>query len=88
MCYMQPCEEVSCTRTVHGCICAQMIESFSHKQWCKTGRCIITYTLWHVHMLSRLKQSGYGCMVGHLFCGALGHADDVSILAPSLYALR
>ncbi len=39
-------------------------------------------------LLSHLKQSGYGCIVGHLFCGALWYADDVSILAPSLYALR
>ncbi len=26
-------------------------------------------------LLSRLKGSGYGYMVGHLFCGALGYAD-------------
>ncbi len=39
-------------------------------------------------LLSGLKQSGYGCKIGHLFCGVLGYADDISILAPSLYALR
>ncbi len=48
----------------------------------------ILFGLYIDELLSRLKQSGYGCMVGHLFCGALGYADDVSILAPSLYALR
>ncbi len=48
----------------------------------------ILFGMYIDELLSRLKQSGYVCMVGHLFCGALGYADDVSILAPSLYALR
>ena len=46
------------------------------------------FGMYRDELLSRLKQSGYGCMVRHLFCGALGYADDVSILAPALYELR
>jgi hypothetical protein len=39
-------------------------------------------------LLYRLSQSGYGCKIGHLYYGAFGYADDVSLVAPSIYALR
>ena len=39
-------------------------------------------------LLYRLSQSGYGCKIGHLYYGAFGHADDVSLVAPSIYALN
>ncbi len=42
----------------------------------------ILFGLYIDELLYRLKQSGHRCMVGHLFCGALGYAGDVSILAP------
>jgi hypothetical protein len=29
-----------------------------------------------------------GFHIGHLFCGAFGYADDVIILAPTLFSLR
>ena len=32
----------------------------------------ILFGMYIDELSSRLKQSGYGCMVGHLFCGALG----------------
>ncbi len=48
----------------------------------------ILFGMYVDELLSHLKKSGYGCMVGHLFCSALGYADVVSILAPSLCALR
>ena len=35
-----------------------------------------------------LKQLGLGCHVGPTFAGAFGYADDVALIAPSLYALR
>ncbi len=34
-------------------------------------------------LLSRLYSSGYGCKIGHLY-----YADDVTLIAPSLYALK
>ena len=39
-------------------------------------------------MLTRLKESRIGCYIGNTFCGAIGYADDVSLLCPSLTSLR
>ena len=39
-------------------------------------------------LFSRLKRSGLGCYVGHVFCGGLGYADDVVVMAPTESALR
>jgi len=39
-------------------------------------------------LLCRLRKSGYGCKIGHLYYGAVGYADDVSFIAPSVYALN
>ena len=32
-------------------------------------------------------NSGYGCYTGSTFSGALGYADDVTLIAPSLHSL-
>ncbi len=34
-------------------------------------------------LLIRLKKSGLGCYIGHIFVGAFGYADDVSLLSPT-----
>ena len=39
-------------------------------------------------LLKRLKSSGFGCHVGHVYCGSIGYADDVTLLAPSKWALK
>ena len=39
-------------------------------------------------LFNRLKESGFGCMVGHVYVSGLGYADDVALLAPTLYALK
>ena len=39
-------------------------------------------------LLSRLRDSGYGCKIGHLYYGAVGYADDVSLISPSLFSLK
>ena len=39
-------------------------------------------------LLTRLKKSGIGCHIGNTFCGAIGYADNVSLLRPSLSSLR
>jgi len=36
--------------------------------------------------MQRLTASGYGCWIGSTFCGALAYADDVVLLAPTVYA--
>ena len=39
-------------------------------------------------LLKKLENSGYGCHVGHEFFGALGSADDITLLSPTVYALQ
>ena len=48
----------------------------------------ILFGIYIDELLSRLHNSGYGCKIGHLYYGALGYADDVSFIAPSLHALK
>ena len=38
-------------------------------------------------LLIRLKSSRVGCHVGHVFCGALTYADDITLLAPTHSAM-
>ena len=38
-------------------------------------------------LLVKLEESGWGCNVGHEYFGVLGSADDLSLLAPTVYAL-
>jgi hypothetical protein len=38
-------------------------------------------------LLVKLSNQKYGCFIGNLFMGAFGYADDVSLLAPTRYAL-
>ena len=39
-------------------------------------------------LLMQLEKSGYGCHIGHEYYGVLGSADDISLLAPTVYALK
>ena len=39
-------------------------------------------------LLERLKINGVGCHIGHHFIGALGYADDIVLLCPSLSGLK
>ena len=39
-------------------------------------------------LLERLEKSGIGCNVGTKYCGAIGYADDVILLVPSISGLR
>ena len=39
-------------------------------------------------LLLKLKRNGTGCFVGHLFCGAVGYADDIILLCPTLSGLK
>ena len=48
----------------------------------------VLFTLYMDVLFTRLQDSGYGCYIGHEFMGAMGYADDASILAPTLYAFK
>ena len=48
----------------------------------------LLFTMYIDVLLCRLKRSGYGCYIGNMFCGALGYADDVIIMAPTVTATK
>lgn len=48
----------------------------------------ILFTIYMDSLLVTLSESGLGCYVGSTFVGALGYADDVILLSPSISALR
>ena len=39
-------------------------------------------------LLSALKEAGQGCWMGRQYCGVMAYADDLTLLAPSLSALK
>ena len=47
----------------------------------------ILFTIYVDELLSRLKCCPFGCHIGQTFCGALGYADDVVIMAPTVVSL-
>ncbi len=38
-------------------------------------------------LLCRLSISGYGCYIGNMFYGAMGYADDIVILSPTVMGM-
>ena len=39
-------------------------------------------------VLNELEHSGVGCYMGGVFAGAFAYADDITILSPSVLALK
>ena len=39
-------------------------------------------------LFKQLKHNGIGCHIGPVYAGAFGYADDVALVAPSLYSLK
>ena len=39
-------------------------------------------------LLIRIRKAGVGCHLGGVFCGAVGYADDLLLLAPSRSAME
>ena len=39
-------------------------------------------------LFKRLNINAIGCHIGSVYAGAFGYADDVALVAPSLYSLR
>jgi len=48
----------------------------------------ILFCIYMDELLIRLEKAGIGCYIGWEFMGAFSYADDLSILAPSVTALR
>ena len=46
------------------------------------------FSIYKDELLTILKHSGYGCMVGHIYCGAFAYADDIALVAPPSHALK
>ena len=60
--------------------------SFSVSNGVKQGGIIgpILYCIYIDGLLLKLKNSGYGCTMGYNYCGALGYADDLILLSPTV----
>ena len=48
----------------------------------------ILFTVYIDELLSRLSDAKLGCYIGNIFCGALGYADDITLLAPTMSSLK
>ena len=44
----------------------------------------ILFIMYMDELLCKLSESGAGCHIGRTFCGALGYADDIVLLSPSM----
>ena len=63
---------------------------FSVSNGVKQGAVIspILFSSYMDALFDRLKRNAVGCHVGPVYAGAFGYADDVALVAPSLYSLR
>ena len=48
----------------------------------------ILFTVYIDELLLKLRSSGYGCYIDDTFVGALGYADDITLLSPSIRGLK
>ena len=48
----------------------------------------VLFTIYMDELLMRLQRAGIGCYVGHEWFGALGYADDLTLLSPSIKGLQ
>ena len=65
-------------------------ESFTVANGVKQGVVIspLLFSIYVDNLFIELKQLGLGCHVGPTFASAFGDADDVALIAPSVYALK
>ena len=48
----------------------------------------ILFNIYMDELIKQLEQSGDGCHIGHIFYGALGYADDLTLLSPTAKGLQ
>ena len=48
----------------------------------------LLFSVYVDELLEKLRRNGAGCHIGHMFVGALGYADDIILLCPSVYGLK
>ena len=65
----------------------ELSESFTVANRVKQGAVIspLLFSIYNDNLFIELKQLGSGCHVGPTFAGAFGYADDVALIAPSIY---
>jgi len=70
--------------------CGVFSEYFTTSNGVRQGGVLspILFIVYIDELIDQLMRSGLGCFVGYQFFGALGSADDLTLLAPSPYALR
>ena len=61
-------------------------ESFGCLNGVKQGGVLspILFTVYIDELLLKLRSSGFGCYIYDTFVGALGYADDVTLMSPSI----
>ena len=67
----------------------ELAEIFTVANGVKQGAVIspLLFKIYIDNLFIELKQLGLGCHVGPTFAGAFSYADDVVLIAPSIYAL-
>ena len=65
-------------------------ESFGCLNGVKQGGVLspILFTVYIDELLMKLRSSGFGCYIDDTFVGALGYADDVTLMSPSIRGLK
>ena len=65
-------------------------ESFGCLNGVKQGSVLspILFTVYIDELLLKLRSSGYGCNIDDTFVGALGYADDITLMSPSIRGLN
>ena len=48
----------------------------------------LLFSIYVDDLLEKLKHMGIGCHIGNIFVGALGYADDLILLCPSVVGLN
>ena len=65
-------------------------DSFKIKNGTRQGS-VASPSFWCVYLdplFSRLRKAGWGCTVAGVWCGVVGYADDLILLAPSRHAAQ
>ena len=68
-----------------------MSDCFTAQNEVKQGGFYLLFYLLFIYLVDELLcklHVGYGCTVGHIYCGAFDYADDISLASPTIYCLK